>query len=145
LRDFHNKVLAEVDEIKKNKDKEKFAGLFKAIKNYVKYNQTVDGYYIFFSADQEEWNKQADKLHQCIVRCDYMKKVIDRKSLLAFITKDGEPIATAEIQKEKTINQFYTDEHSSDYYPSKELKAIFNKWLEKLPNNILCKRNKKDA
>lgn len=145
LRGFHNKVLEEVILIKRNKEKAKFEGLAKALKRYIKFNQTVDGYAIFFSTQQDEWYKQAKKLHQCIVRCDYMKRVIDHKCLIAFITKDGEPVATAEIQEGKRINQFYTDEWLPDYHPSEELKAIFNKWLDTLPNNILQKRAKKAA
>lgn len=143
LRAFHDKVLEEVNQIKMNREKAKFEGLPKALKRYLKFNSTLDDYYIFFSTSQEEWYKQAEKLHQCIVRCDYMKRVTDRRSLIAFITKDGEPIATAEIQQGKKINQFYTDEWQPNYHPSEELKAVFNKWLETLPNNILQKRSKK--
>ena len=69
LRGFHNKVLEEVNLIKRNKEKAKFEGLTKALKRYIKFNQTVDGYAIFFSTQQDEWYKQAEKLHQCIVRC----------------------------------------------------------------------------
>ncbi len=145
LRAFHEKVLNEVNEIKANKEKAKFAGLEKAIEKYIAYNQNIDGYTILFSSEPSEWIKQADQLHQCIVRCDYMKKVRDRKCLLAFILRDGNPVATAEILPRKEIGQFYADEWASDICPNEEVKKVFYNWLERLPSNILKERVKKSA
>lgn len=145
LRLFHNRTLEEVGQIKINRDKSKFEKMQKVIKQYLKYNDTIEGYCIYFSFDSKEWNNQANILHQCIVRCDYMQKVVNRNCLLAFIQKDGIPVATAEILPGKKIGQFYTDEHLPNYYPSKELKDIFDKWLERLPDNILRERKKKIA
>ena len=145
LRAFHEKVLNEVNEIKANKEKAKFTGLKKAIEKYIAYNQDIDGYTILFSSEPSEWIKQADQLHQCIVRCNYMKKVKDRKCLLAFIQKDGKPVATAEILPKKKVGQFYANEWASDIRPNEDVKKIFYKWLERLPSNILKERSKKSV
>lgn len=145
LRGAHDKVMEELKILEANRAKEKFMGLDKAIERYTRFNCELEGYSIVISSSQEEWTKQAETLHQCIVRMNYMKRVLDRKILLVFILKDGEPVATAELYKGKRIGQFYGNEQSRDIFPSEEVKAVFEKWLKTLPKNILQEREKKSA
>ena len=128
LKQAHDSLLETKERILAAKREEEFKPLEKRIKKYLKYNAVVDGYEIFFSADPEAWNVQAKALSQCIVANSYYKKTT---CILAFIRKDNEPIATAEILANKKIGQFYADERNrNDCKPSDEVKNVFYKWLE---------------
>lgn len=122
------------EEEKRKKELKKSKSDFQRVcKKYSKYNSVIDGYSIYFSNSFDDWKKQADTLHQCIIACDYMAKVAKRQCLIAFIRKNDEPIATAEIKPGKVIGQFYANElDRSNCLPSQEVQAVFNKWLEKI-------------
>lgn len=111
--------------------KKKDSEFQKVCKKYAKYNRVVDDYNIYISNNYEDWKKQADTLHQCIVYADYMGKVAQRKCLIFFIRKGDEPIATAEILPGKKLGQFYGNEiDRNNCSPSDEVTAVFNKWFE---------------
>ena len=98
----------------------------------------IDGYHIFVSASLDVWEKQADCLHQCILKAGYRDKMFNQKSVIVFIQKNGTPQATAEISNDgKKIIQFYADEFDrNNCLPSEEIKAAFQKWLNlKKPRN----------
>ncbi len=142
LEKRHAKLVAEEQrrrelEDKKKREKEakkyslKTCNFQKVVKRYQKYNAEVDGYQIYFSNDYNDWCKQADTLHQCIVAAKYMDSVANKRCLIAFIRKDGEPIATAEIKPGKELGQFYANELDRDNcLPTEEVRAVFSKWLE---------------
>ena len=98
------------------------------------FNATVDGYDIFIPTDMETITKQCDTLYQCLIRNNYVTKVLNQEEILVFVWKDGQPIATAEVFYDKKLGQFYGDErgHSrgESCLPSEEVQAAFNKWLE---------------
>ena len=79
-------------------------------KGMVKYNKEVNGYKIFIPVEAIEWQKTCDVLYQCLIRNGYMKKVINQETIIVFVWKDNEPIATAEIDYKKNLHQFYGDE-----------------------------------
>ena len=142
LRKQHDKLIEEErierearqrmeEERKMQEIKKRDSNFQKVCKKYSKYNRVVDDYNIYISNNYDDWKKQADALHQCIVYADYMKKVADRKCLIVFIRKDDEPIATAEILPGKKLGQFYGNEiDRNNCKPSEEVTAVFNKWFE---------------
>ena len=135
LKETASKLKKEYEEMKNKERYKKLQKLEKALAPYVEYNTEIDGFKIFVSSDYETWLKQAEDLHQCIVRIDYMGRVINKNCIIVFMYDEkGKPYATAEIKKNGVIGQFYTDEHLPDYYPSEKAKIAMNKYLENLKN-----------
>ena len=103
-------------------------------KSMVKYNKVINGYKIFIPVEAIEWQKTCDVLYQCLIRNGYMKKVINQESIIVFIWKDNEPVATCEIDYKKNIQQFYGDERGHQQgescLPSDEVQEIFKQWLK---------------
>jgi hypothetical protein len=102
----------------------KFAGMKKRIGRYN----------LFVPTTTQEWLTQAEKLHQCIIRMNYMDK-LNENYILVFIYKDGEPLATCEITDvmDKKIGQFYADEHDRENcYPDERTKELMYNWLDEL-------------
>ena len=134
LRKAHSKIADEVERAKALRDAEqlkvKQADFKKAVKKYLKHNAEVDGYRIYVPDDVLDVQKQAVELHQCLVSCDYIGKVIDKKCVLVFVRKDDVPIATAEILPDWSIGQFYANELDQfDCLPTDEVRGAVDKWL----------------
>ena len=157
LHAFHEKLVEEerlkreaeelARQLKREEEMRKKQALLKAIaKKYKGLDKIVDGYSIFITDDFEEWKRQAEKLHQCIVAAGYYQKMADQKSTIVFIQKDGEPMATAEISQAGKILQFYADElDRTDCKPSEEIQNAFNKWLDDIPKTKWKPRKIKEA
>ncbi|MBO4712575.1 MAG: hypothetical protein J5615_01615 [Fibrobacter sp.] len=64
---------------------------------------------------------------------DYIGKMADRRCLLVFIaTKEGAPVATAEILPSGKVGQFYADERDrSNMKPGKKAQEALDAWLKK--------------
>lgn len=134
LLQAHAKVLAEVDKIKKTEEQirlDKQQELyFKAVKKFQQSAKEIDGYTIYVPDSLSDWSLQAETLHQCILRCGYQDRVINKKELLVFIRKGRKPIATAQIfLKSLQLGQFYSDERAKNIYPSKKVRDVFNLWF----------------
>ena len=102
----------------------KFAGMKKRIGRYN----------LFVPTTTQEWVTQAEKLHQCIIRMNYMDKM-NENYILVFIYKDGEPCATCEITDvlEKKIGQFYgNEENRANCYPDDNTRKVMYSWLDEL-------------
>ena len=150
LEKAHSKVLAEVNAIEAVKEAQKLVqlridnpGMFHNLdvisKRLSVFNANMNGYEIVVTSDLAEWQRQADTLHQCIIRCAYYKAVARREKVLAFIRKAGFPIATAEILPQNRIGQFYADERSgtpNGSRPTADVIESFNKWLSDKPDLI---------
>lgn len=83
--------------------------------------------------------EQAKKLHQCLITADYTGKMARKKCLLVFITtKNGKPVATAEIRKDGQIVQFYGDESRprDKMKPSENAISIMDAWLSKYSGKV---------
>lgn len=103
----------------------------KAVEKYLPMNFDINGYTVFVPGSIEEIDRQAKELHQCLVSCDYISRVIKGECVLVFVQKNGEPIATAELKKGNKIGQFYANELDRDNcLPTEEVRAVMNKWLE---------------
>ena len=128
LRGKHNELVQKGEAEKQALEKAYWVDLAKRVKKYKKLNKQIDKYKIFVSSDRQEWIKQADTLHQCIIQCEYFKK---KDSVIVFIYKNGKPEATAQINKKKEILQFYRNERDRDNcQPTQRLKDVFNSWLK---------------
>ncbi len=157
LHAFHEKLVEEerlkreaeelARQLKREEEMRKKQALLKAIaKKYKGLDKIVDGYSVFITSDFEEWKRQAEKLHQCIVAAGYYQKMADQKSTIVFIQKDGEPMATAEISQAGKILQFYANElDRNDCKPSEEIQTAFNKWLDNIPKTKWKPRKIKEA
>ena len=144
----HSKVLAEENAIEAVKEAQKLVqlridnpGIFQNLDVISKclsvFNANINGYDIVVTSDLAEWQRQADTLHQCIIRCAYYKAVAKREKVLVFIRKEGLPIATAEVLPRNRIGQFYADEHSGTpegSKPSEEVQHVFTTWLRDKPD-----------
>lgn len=139
-------VIREAERMAKEKaDAEKAKKREKTLKKLEKlfagFNGNFEGYSIFVTSDYDEWKKQAEALHQCICAAGYYQKVADGKCVLVFIQKDGQPVATAEIFENKKIGQFYANERNrSNCLPSEEVRNVFTRWLESVPEKNFKKR-----
>lgn len=135
LAQKHNELLKEVEQINLTKDIEKLkpkqANYLKAVKKLFKYNMEIDGYSVYIPSTVEDISYQARVLHQCLIQCDYVSKVINKECVLVFIKKNGMPVATAQLLKGNKIGQFYANElDRKNCLPSPEVKAVMNKWIE---------------
>ena len=148
LENAHSKVLAEVNAIEAVKEAQRlaqlridnpdeFCKLDKIAEKLSVFNFLIGDYEILVTSDLNEWQRQADVLHQCIIRCAYYKKVARGEEILVFIKKSGLPIATAEILSGNRIGQFYADECSGrpeGSRPSQEVRDMLNAWLLDKPD-----------
>lgn len=102
----------------------------KAVKKYLKSYKEIDGYSVYVPNNVLDINYQAEYLHQCLITCDYIEKVIQKHCVLVFIRKDEKPVATVELLPRKKIGQFYANElDRKNCLPTEEVREVFNKWL----------------
>lgn len=134
----HDAILIEVinkkDFIEEMKNKRKDKILKKVVnENLQNQAKTINDLTIYFANNYSDIKKQADILHQCLITCNYIDKIIKQKSLLVFIKRYNIPVATAEIDYKKNILQFYGDEIDRDNCkPSKKVEKAFNEWLSQI-------------
>lgn len=138
LIEKHNQLKDEVERIKEQAKLEWLKSRQNAIRaikrRFQDLNGQIDGYSIFVTTDYSEWERQAEKLHQCIVAAGYYEKMIDGKENIVFIQKGGIPVATAEIHTDGTLGQFYADEFDrANCLPPDEVKAVFEQWFQTVP------------
>lgn len=142
LQKAHDKLLNEenrrraaearlAEKSKEKQEKVKLQNLQKIVKKYSKYNYEAEGYSIYITNNLEDWQKQADELHQCILWADYPLKISQKKCLLFFIRKEDKPVATVEILPGKKIGQFYANETDrNNCKPDEVVTALVNNWVE---------------
>ena len=138
---FHNRLVAEERireearrmaeaKSKEQRLKEQQRALKQIVKKFEKINGSIDGYSIFVTSDYNEWERQAEVLHQCISACGYYQGFADGRYTIVFIQKEGKPVATAQVFTDGKIGQFYADEiDRANCAPSDEVRAAFDKWM----------------
>ena len=130
----HAKVMEELKNVRETASKLKGEYLKAVVKPMLKFNANINGYDIFIPDDIETIQKQCDVLYQCLIRNGYVEKVLMQDEILAFIWKDGKPVATAEIFYNGKLGQFYGDERGhargESCLPSEECQAAFNEWFK---------------
>lgn len=141
LVNAHNKVMGEINAIKLAKEQETIKKIQKDLskkKNISKkYNFNDGTYTVYFPYDLEDIKEQADVLNQCLITAEYYKKYAEKKTILIFIKKESERIATCEISSKKNIRQFYMNEEDhNNCKATPELEKIMYRFLDTLPNTV---------
>ena len=146
LKKAHDKVMREYDRIvaarrmaekaaATKRERENKKNFEKVVGKWLKKTLRKNGFVVSIPGDIKTIQKQAKKLHQCLVSCDYIGKMADRRCLLVFIsTKEGAPVATAEILPSGKVGQFYGDEAGRDaakMKPGKKAQEALDAWLKK--------------
>jgi len=110
----------------------KEAAYKKTVKKLFKLKAKIGGYDVFVPETIDEIERQADALNQCLIYCDYVQKVIDKKCVLVFVQKDGVPVATAELLSRNRIGQFYADEADrDDCLPPEDVVNAVKEWIKR--------------
>lgn len=138
----HDKLMKEIEAMKKLEEKERMKKIADSIKQKEKYSKkhtlNVDDLVFYFPYDLEDIKNQAKVLHQCLISCDYHIKYANSEKILVFIKRNNKPYATAEISQNKHIKQFYLNEKNRcRCNPSETLYDKLNMFLGTLPKKIL--------
>lgn len=146
LKKAHDKVMKEVERIEAaerlarkkeatRREREKKANFEKVVGKWIRKKVRKNGLVVSIPVDIKSVQHQAKVLHQCLVSADYIGKMADRRCLLVFIaTREGAPVATAEILPSGKVGQFYGDERSREsekMKPGKEAREALDAWLHK--------------
>ena len=141
VHDFHRKEHHVNEEIRHRRELEdrearakKQKDFAKATRKFRKWTGRFNGLEVYIPNKIEDVELQADKLNQCLIDCDYIQDVINKRCVLVFIRKEGTPLATAELtgKKWKNVNQFYGDEIDPDNCdPSPECQKALNDFMHK--------------
>lgn len=127
----HNKVMEEKKNVELLNSNLRSDLLKEVLHDFIPYNTNIDGYDVFVTSDIKVIQKQCDTLYQCLIRNNYINKVIDQEEILVFIWKDGKPLYTAEVFYDGKIGQFYGDERDrSKCSAPEDIRLILNKYLE---------------
>ena len=140
--DYFNDEVWKAEDEEEQKKKDDFE---KMMKKWNGKSIKMNDIEIYVPRTYEEVDAHAKALHQCLIYADYIKKVIEKKLLLVFVSKNGKPNATAEIKRDGTIGQFYADERSKNIFPSEVVKKIMNEWIEMYKPNLKRGRKAKEA
>lgn len=101
----------------------------------------MNGYKIYIPFEYKDIVNQAEKLNQCLIRNNYVEKMINKTSILIFIKNevDNAPVATAEIDWNKSLIQLYGYEYQGcdnlTHERSKvstDLEEIIMKYIQKM-------------
>lgn len=138
LKRAHDKVMAEVANIRAAKKAEEFRqkGLkyLEAVKAWIGSDMELkNGWRVYVPESAEDIVRQADALKQCLVSADYIGKVIKGECVLVFVRFRGRPVATAEILPGGKLGQFYGNEDrekTEDMKPTAEAQTVLEKWLK---------------
>lgn len=146
LKKAHDKVMKEVERIEaaerlarkkeaSRREREKRANFEKVVGKWIRKKVRKNGMVVAIPGDIQTVRHQAKKLHQCLETCDYIGKMAERRCLLVFITtREGAPVATAEILPSGKVGQFYGDEGGRNIdkmKPGKKAQEALNAWLKK--------------
>ena len=146
LKKAHDKVMKEYDRTMEarrlaekaaatKREKEKKKNFEKVAVKWSKKKVRKNGMVVAIPGDIQTVRHQAKKLHQCLETCDYIGKMAERRCLLVFITtREGAPVATAEILPSGKVGQFYGDEGGRNIdkmKPGKKAQEALDAWLKK--------------
>ena len=137
LQAAHNKIMNKINAEIASKERAKTKRIndrLKLVAQRVQSNvSNISEYSVYVPSNIEEIRQQADELHQCLISCEYYKKMADNRCILIFIKKGEQRIATAEIDNSKNLKQFYANElNRSDCLPTPEVQSVLAQWLHKM-------------
>lgn len=116
-----------LEEAKKKEQETRAIAISNLFDFYHEYNCEINGYDISLPISEKDIIVQAQALSQCLIKCRYDQKYANQDCILVFVKKNGEPIATMELDFNKKVVQFRSKNNSM---PSKEVEQVANKWLE---------------
>lgn len=141
LKKANDKVLNENKRAEFNRQQMKKKQYSNTVKKFKNKKLLLGNFSVYIPQSMEEIEIQADILHQCLMWADYINKVIVRKCLLVFIQKDNKPWATAEIDRNGKVTQFYGDERNKELmHPGNEEKIVLDKFLQKFKPKITARK-----
>lgn len=130
----------EEEKAKTRREKERRSIMKKLSKEFSEATLHKSKMCVFVPDSIKSVREHANKLHQCLMSCDYIGKMAERRCVLAFITDNkGTPIATAEILPNGKLGQFYGNELGHDLEtmkPSKKATEVLMTWIKKYENNL---------
>lgn len=130
----------EEEKARTRREKERKTIMKKLSKEFCKATLHKSNMCVFVPDSVKSVRDHANKLHQCLISCDYIGKMAERRCVLAFITdNNGNPIATAEILPNGKLGQFYGNELGHDLEsmkPSKKATEVLMTWLNKYEKNL---------
>lgn len=116
------------------KERKKLSGKYKkTVNKFRKWDSTFNGLHIYIPQEIPDIENQANVLNQCLISCNYIKQVINKRCILAFIKKDDKPLATAEFDRETfKLGQFYGNElDRNNCLPPEGCKEALDKFITK--------------
>lgn len=155
IKKAHDKVMKELKRVlklEKQAREERAREIAKIKKNRSSYFAKIsaifdgktarkNGFVAFVPANITAVIKQAKALNQCLMTCDYPGKMARKECLLVFIAdRKGTPIATAELTRQGTVNQFYGDEKDRDIKimkPGPKVQKALDSWLDKYKADVM--------
>ncbi len=137
LKKAHAKVAREKKRIDALKEKEareaKQSDYSKTIKKMLGKEFSSANIRVYVPEKIKQIEHQAKVLNQCLITCDYIQHVIDKKCVLVFVERNKKPFATAELLlsgRKFKLGQFYGDERKMNCIAKPEAKAALKKWAE---------------
>lgn len=137
VKDMHDRLHDELERLERAKMKTEFKKIIKISNSYRKIYKpcVVSGYQIDFPNDIDDIAHQAKILNQCLITANYHERYQNKQLMIVLIKNNDEPVATVEIKNDKSIGQFYGDEHDrKNCIPSDEVKQAFNTWYDAVFN-----------
>jgi hypothetical protein len=131
LRESHDKVMKENARLDREKLMKRNGKYVEAVKKFMGKVFNEGDIQVYVPESIKDISMQAKILHQCLVTADYIGKVIDGKCLLVFLACKGRPLATAELNRNGKLVQFYGDEWSRNMKPGKDAESALNAWCKK--------------
>lgn len=131
LREAHDKVMKEKARLDRENLMKRNGKYVEAVKKFMGKVFKEGDIQVYVPESIKDISMQAKILHQCLVTADYIGKVIDGKCLLVFIACKGHPLATAELNRNGKLVQFYGDEWSRNMKPGKDAEDALDAWLKK--------------
>lgn len=137
-KDFNSKhqEIQELDKERAAKEENDKIMQFNEVASNINFtSHNLNGYIFYVPNKWEDIKYQADTLHQCLISCHYDERLRDHRTILVFVRKDNQPIATAEIGRDKDIRQFYANELDRDNCkPTDEVRELMDQFLSMIPN-----------
>lgn len=132
IKGRHDQLMQIVDKERFLRERDFAKKFFSEGKKWRKCKVEAEGYDIFVPVEPCEVREQADTLSQCLIACEYDKRMSRGECLLVFLRKNGIPMATAEINRQGKTVQFRRDQKNyAESQATDDMKKALDKWYER--------------
>lgn len=144
LREAHNKLMAEEEKKEEAQKAEELKKLKRVTRRWAGKEVVKGDLRVYVPRERSEIVKQAKCLHQCLVSAGYDTMMANGEVTLVFISRKGEPAATAEIFNNARLGQFFGDEKAGwgESEPKEDEKAALEAWRKQYFNKPKRTRRK---